>query len=60
METRAFKSTCYLTKKTCTDGGNPTKKFEWPVTLSNKDLVDWSYPQKKKIWNQASEYGWKI
>ena len=24
---RAFKGTCYVTKKSCTDGGNPTKKF---------------------------------
>ena len=29
-ETRAFKGICYTTKKSCTDGGNPTKKnFFW-------------------------------
>ena len=38
-ETRAFKSTCNITKKACTDGGNPNLIFEWPVTLSKwKDV----------------------
>ena len=41
-ETRAFKSTCNITKKACTDGENPTKNliFEWPVTLSKWKDVD--------------------
>ena len=26
-ETQAFKGTCYITKKACTEGGNPTKKY---------------------------------
>ena len=26
-ETRAFKGTCYLTKRSCTDGGIPTLKL---------------------------------
>ena len=35
VETWEFKVTCYITKQSCTDRGNPTKKlnFEWPVTL---------------------------
>ena len=28
-ETRAFKGTCYITKKYFTDGGNPTKKLHF-------------------------------
>ena len=28
----AFKGTCYITKKSCTDGGNPTKKCNFWVT----------------------------
>ena len=38
MSNRELKVTCYITKKSCTDGGKPTKKFnfEWPVTFFNK------------------------
>ena len=31
-ETRGFKGTCYTTKNSCTDGGNPTKKLNFRVT----------------------------
>ena len=36
--TTKFKGTCYITKKSCTDGGNPTIYFEWPVTFKLKYL----------------------
>ena len=32
LESRAFKSTCYTTKKSCTDGGNSTRKLNFWVT----------------------------